>query len=120
MCLDVFFDLARHIVIVEIDENQHNQYAEQCECARINEIVNSIGGKPVTIIRFNPDKVKNKRKIFPYTIAEKLAVLVTTIKQELDTIPDVFAVKLIQLYFNDDFHEYQPIKITDITSAVSV
>ena len=60
---DVYFELNKHCVIVEIDENQHNTYGESCECARINEIVNGIGGKTVIIIRYNPDVVKKKNKI---------------------------------------------------------
>ena len=30
-------------------------YEESCECARLSEIVGGIGGRPVTMIRFNPD-----------------------------------------------------------------
>lgn len=41
---DIFFDLPTHCVIVEIHQFQHKSYAESCECARINEIVNGIGG----------------------------------------------------------------------------
>ena len=32
---------------------------------------------------------------------------------------DHFNVKLIQLYYDDDFSIYQPIKITDITDIVA-
>ena len=49
---DVYFELPTHCVIVEIDENQHASYGDSCECARLNEIVNGIGGKPVVVIRF--------------------------------------------------------------------
>ena len=44
---DIFFDLLKHCVIVEVDEKQHMSYSEVCECARINDIVNGIGGRPV-------------------------------------------------------------------------
>ena len=44
---------------MEIDENQHKVYDDICECSRINEIVNGVGGIPITIIRFNPDKIYN-------------------------------------------------------------
>jgi hypothetical protein len=37
---DIYFELNKHCIIVEIDENQHNSYQNSCECARINEIVN--------------------------------------------------------------------------------
>ena len=36
-----------------MSENQHNYYEDSCECSRINEIVNGIGGRPVIIIRYN-------------------------------------------------------------------
>ena len=52
-----FFELLKHNVIVEIDENQHKAYLEQCECARINEIVNDNGGKSFIFIRFNPNTI---------------------------------------------------------------
>ncbi len=42
---DIYFELERHCVIVEVDEHQHNAYEDSCECSRINEIVNGIGGK---------------------------------------------------------------------------
>ena len=42
---DIYFELKKHCVIVEVDEHQHNTYGESCECARINEIVNGTGGK---------------------------------------------------------------------------
>lgn len=48
---DIFFELAKYCIIVEIDENQHNSYTETCECARINDIVNGIGGKSIVIIK---------------------------------------------------------------------
>lgn len=60
---DVFFQLDKHCVVVEIDEDQHKTYADKCECSRINEIVNGIGGKSVIIIRFNPDKIKNNKEV---------------------------------------------------------
>lgn len=59
---DVYFDLDKHCVIIEIDENQHKSYTEICENARINEIVNGIGGRSVIMIRYNPDTIKHVTK----------------------------------------------------------
>jgi len=107
---DIYFDLNKHCIIVEIDENQHNSYEDSCECARINEIVNGIGGRSVIIIRYNPDVVKNKNKTLKISNSDKIDLLVKTIKEELVKEYDTFLVKIIQLYYNDDYETYQPIK----------
>ena len=96
---DVYFELNKHCVIVEIDENQHKTYEDVCECARINEIVNGIGGKSVIIIRFNPDKIKHKKKNLEILLSDRVAILVQTIKNELIKQYDEFLVKIIQTIF---------------------
>jgi hypothetical protein len=117
---DVYFELTKHCVIVEIDENQHNTYGESCECARINEIVNGIGGKSVIIIRYNPDVVKNKDKVLTIKQSDKIDLLVKTIKDELVKDYDTFIVKTIQLFYNDDYEEYKKLKEENITDLVCV
>jgi hypothetical protein len=117
---DIYFDLHKHCIIVEIDENQHNSYEDSCECARINEIVNGIGGRSVIIIRYNPDVVKNKNKTLKISNNDKLDLLVKTIKEELVKEYDTFLVKIIQLYYNDDYETYQPIKEENITTQVCI
>ena len=99
---DVYFDLPCHVVIVEIDENQHNRYDSLCECSRINEIVNSIGGRPVIVIRYNPDsKIKQTE------------ILLEIIKSELNMVYEKFMVKLIQIGFDNI-----PQQSEDITNLV--
>jgi hypothetical protein len=117
---DVYFELAKHCVIVEIDENQHNTYQDSCECARINEIVNGIGGKPVIIIRYNPDVVRSKGKQLHVSQQERMGLLVETIKMELTREYDEFVVKVVQIYYSDGYDEYQPIKEEIITDKVCV
>ena len=117
---DVYFDLNKHCVIVEIDEHQHNTYGESCECARINEIVNGIGGKSVIIIRYNPDIVKHKKTILNIKQIDRVDLLVKTIKEELVREYDTFIVKTIQLYYNDEYEEYQNKKEEDITDLVCI
>jgi hypothetical protein len=117
---DIYFELNKHCVIVEIDENQHNSYEDSCECARINEIVNGIGGKSVIIIRYNPDIVKNKGKQLNINKGERIDLLVDTIKKELVKDYDDFIVKTVQIYYNDNYKEYKPIKEEIITDLVSV
>ena len=120
---DVYFELPTHCVIVEIDEHQHNTYEETCECARINEIVNGIGGRPVIIIRFNPDTTRVAGKVLPVRMGDKLDLLVSTIKEMIMTVPTAFMVKLIQLYFDDvnaRQDNYVARRDEDITALVCV
>jgi hypothetical protein len=117
---DIYFELLKHCVIVEIDEHQHNTYGESCECARINEIVNGIGGKSVIIIRYNPDTVKNKGNILTIKPADRIDLLVKTIKEQLVKEYDTFIVKTIQLYYNDDYEVYQNVKEENITDLVTI
>jgi hypothetical protein len=117
---DIFFDLDFHCVIVEIDENQHKRYEESCECVRINEIVNGIGGKSLIIIRYNPDSVKHKKKILKFSAADKVDLLVKIIQDELKKDYDSFIVKIIQLFYDDNYETYSLVKEENITDKVSV
>ena len=54
-----------HIIILEVDENQHRNYQEHCECTRMVNISQSYG-KQTIFIRYNPDPyTTNKRKCDP-------------------------------------------------------
>jgi hypothetical protein len=116
---DVFFELSTYCLIVEIDEYQHKSYDNSCECARINEIVNGIGGKSVIIIRFNPDVTKHKKKSLKLTLSDKVDLLIDTIKNELVKEYNTFQVKIIQLYYDDNYDIYQEIKEENITDKVA-
>jgi len=117
---DIYFELLKFCIIVEIDEHQHMNYSDNCECARINEIVNGIGGKSVIIIRYNPDIVKNKNNVLAIKQIDRIYLLVKTIKDELIKDYNTFIVKIIQLFYNDDFEEYKNIKEENITDLVCI
>jgi hypothetical protein len=87
--------------------------------------VNGIGGRPVIIIRFNPDTTRTAAgKVLPIRVGDKLDLLVATIKEMIVTTPDAFMVKLIQLYFDDNslgsHTDYSPRRDEDITTLVCV
>ena len=63
---DAYIDLLTHIIIVEIDENQHQNYDSTCEIARINELFTDLGDRPIVFIRFNPDEYDDKPSSFKY------------------------------------------------------
>ena len=117
---DIYFELLKHCLIVEVDEHQHSSYSDGCECARINEIVNGIGGKPLIIIRYNPDIIRHKGRQLNISQGKKLELLVKTVKEEIVKDNDVFMVKIIQLYYNDGYDEYMSKKEEIITDKVCI
>ena len=52
---DLMLDLGSHVIIVEIDENQHTDYDTTCEISRINELFIDVSFRSIVFIRFNPD-----------------------------------------------------------------
>ena len=41
--------------MVEVDENQHNNYDCSCENKRLMELAQDLGHRSMVVIRFNPD-----------------------------------------------------------------
>jgi hypothetical protein len=58
---DLFLDLGYQVIIVEVDENQHNGY--NCENKRLMELSQDIDHRPMVFIRFNPDSYINENNI---------------------------------------------------------
>jgi hypothetical protein len=50
---DVRIDFGTHTVLVECDENQHRGYS--CENKRMMELFLDCGGRPLVVLRLNPD-----------------------------------------------------------------
>jgi hypothetical protein len=59
---DLFLDLGYQIIIVEVDENQHETYDCSCENKRLMEISQDVNHRPIIFIRFNPDEYIDKNK----------------------------------------------------------
>ena len=63
--VDYQFECGTHLVYVEVDENQHQSYACECEQGRMINLVEQ-RRVPVRWIRYNPDvyePMKGQRKI---------------------------------------------------------
>ncbi len=58
-------DKINRYIIIEVDENQHNNYECNCETKRINEIAEDLNFNNIVFIRFNPDDYidENNKKI---------------------------------------------------------
>jgi hypothetical protein len=54
---DFMWDCVTHKVILEVDEYQHNDRQEECECTRMVNVTHSLG-MPCIWIRYNPDDYK--------------------------------------------------------------
>jgi hypothetical protein len=57
---DIYIDLGYQVIIVEVDENQHNNYDCSCENKRTMELSQDVGHRPIIFIRFNPDDYKTE------------------------------------------------------------
>ncbi len=60
---DLLLDLGYQIIIVEVDENQHELYDCSCENKRLMELSQDVNHRPIIFIRFNPDEYINKDNI---------------------------------------------------------
>ena len=61
---DIFKDLLTHSLIIEIDEDKHNSYDDECEFNRLQTIYEGLAYRPMFVIRFNPDKYSQSNSIF--------------------------------------------------------
>lgn len=100
-----------HMVILEVDEHQHNfmkgNYMEECECVRMVNISQTLG-MPTIFIRYNPDKYQTKEKTHNPRFNTRMKVLNTilynTLNKSFDEIKELGYLSIIQLYY-DDFSE---------------
>lgn len=59
---DIMVECVTHVVVIEIDENQHRSHENICENKRAMQIFQDIGGnRPIVFIRFNPDGYKDSQ-----------------------------------------------------------
>ena len=111
---DGLIKLNDYNIIIEIDENQHNDYS--CENKRLMEIFKDLGNSPLTMIRFNPDayKLDNKKIKSPFGITKidgKLKIinkkeyklrfnkLLDTINSNIKIIPNK-EINVIHLFYD--------------------
>jgi hypothetical protein len=114
---DLLLDMGSHIIIVEVDENQHSDYDCSCEHKRLMQISQDVGHRPIAFIRFNPDAYTNQEgvlvkscwklnKIGVMTIMktkereweERIENLKTQIQYWIDN-PTEKTVEIIQLFY---------------------
>lgn len=104
---DFIFDCGSFVIVVEVDENQHKSYQEDCECTRMVNIHQGFGGLKVIFIRYNPDDYIGDQ----YSESQRLNYLVEWVKFIAKYYP-VYNLSFIKLFF--DGFKIPEIKITEI------
>jgi hypothetical protein len=79
---DVRIDFGTHTVIVECDENQHQDYS--CENKRMMEIFEDCGNRPIVFLRFNPDSYEEDGKKYEGCFKQTKTVGLKVDKKEFD------------------------------------
>jgi hypothetical protein len=98
---DFVLDMGTHIVILEVDENQHNSYERECETARMMNICQDFGGMYVCFVRYNPDGYKNSEGIKVKCMKGRENRLITLLGN-LREHPPKHQYSAIYLYYNGD------------------
>ena len=85
---DLLVDMGSHIVIVEVDEQQHADYDTTCDQVRNMNLWEDLQCRPIVFIRFNPDKYTKQEITVPscWTLNKKgLCVLKPSMRKEWTT-----------------------------------
>lgn len=108
---DFAYELATHVVIVEVDEMQHARPGYGCDNARMLDVFGAYGGLPVVFIRFNPDAFAlggQTKRVWMHT---RMAALKKQLRAALDA-PPRHALIITRLYYD------QPDDRTVVTTCV--
>eukprot|EP00122_Pirum_gemmata_P001779 Pgem_evm1s1605 len=57
---DIGIDLYTHVIIIEIDEDQHKTYDYSCEQNRVIQLSEDFNNRKIIFIRVNPDKYQDE------------------------------------------------------------
>ena len=95
----LFVASTEHVVLLEVDENEHRNYIASCEVARISEIMDSIGHANLHVIRFNPHAATTTKK------QQVLDALDTAIKTNFGRLNDTGCVVQYVGYSRDRLEE---------------
>jgi hypothetical protein len=117
---DILLDMGAFVLIIEIDENQHQDYDCSCENKRLMEIFRDCGSRSMAFLRFNPDDYVNStgKRIAScwgitkdrglFTVKEnkksewstRLNALVDTIKMQLD-LEERKDIDVVHLFYDE-------------------
>jgi hypothetical protein len=100
---DRVYDFGDKIVVLECDENQHDNRPCLCEQTRMINIGQSFGGLPVYFIRWNPDDYSPEdEKKNPEVLSKRYKLcgdLISDIQENRITLPNAL-VSAVYLYYD--------------------
>jgi hypothetical protein len=107
---DFMFDCGTHMVVLEIDENQHKERAELCECVRMVNIFQSFG-MPTKFVRYNPDPYRMEESKKDPTFNTRMKLLKEHLRYAFDD-PPVAPLSVKHLYFdNQEATGFEPVEL---------
>jgi hypothetical protein len=130
---DLFLDLLTHVIICEVDENEHNSYDTTCENKRIMQLSEDVAHRPLVFLRFNPDGYtddKGIRHASPWKHTnvglglskehqiewnKRLSSLHSRIRYWIDTVPDK-TITMELLFFSESI-DAEPVNESDISTV---
>ena len=112
---DGFLDLLTHVIIIEIDENEHKSYDDTCNNRRTMELSQDVDHRPIVFIRLNPDSytLDGKRmkgsfsltktgelKVVKKEFNKRLNSLIESVETHMNTKPEK-TISVEYLYFTE-------------------
>ena len=112
---DGFLDLLTHVIIIEIDENEHKSYDDTCNNRRTMELSQDVAYRPIVFIRLNPDgyTLDDKRmkgsfsltktgelKVVKKEFNKRLNLLIESVEKHMNAEPDK-TISVEYLYFTE-------------------
>ncbi len=104
---DFFYDMGSHCVIVECDEDQHKGRECKCEQQRMIEIHQSLEGRPLLFIRYNPDDYKISGEKMDTPEKARLDMLSKILLEASVSIGD--GLSAVYLFYDDSSLEAIPV-----------
>ena len=93
---DFAWDCGTHWVVLEVDENQHKDRQETCECVRMVNVSQSFGGVPVVFVRYNPDEYQGRKN---ESLAQRMKVVERWLGH-LRSNPPASFLSFVQLFYD--------------------
>ena len=95
---DFIWELATHVVVLEVDESQHSHYNPKCEFERMCNLSGSFG-MPMVMLRYNPDAFKISGMTRTILKTRRLPILLQRLQHALTTPPPVL-ITVEYLYYS--------------------
>jgi hypothetical protein len=95
---DYMWDCGTHRLVLEVDEDQHRDRQEWCECTRMVNISQS-NGMPTVFLRYNPDRYKMAHGTRDPGVLKRRDILMKWLVHLKATVPPTF-LSSMQLFFD--------------------